>query len=125
MKLCRLINFLLVIQLCLFTLLVAGCSLFDLGGPNLNSDDPSQKIPAMRQAAQNHDISAIPALIDALGSEDPAIRFYAIYALEQITGQQFGYVYYAPEPQRDTAIERWKEWLAKNNPNNSAKVGGA
>jgi len=32
---------------------------------------------------------------------------YAIHSLEQITGQRQGYVYYAPQPQRDAAINRW------------------
>jgi HEAT repeat protein len=122
MKLRRLVNILILVQALGLSMFLTGCSLFDLGGANLNSDDPSLKIPAMRQAGQNHDQTAIPALIDALSSDDAAVRFYAINSLQQITGQQLGFIYYAPESQRDAAIERWKAWLAKNS---TTKPGSA
>jgi len=94
------------------TLLLTGCGFLSLGQPNLASDDPAQKIPAIKSAARHHDSSAIPLLIKALSSQDSAIRFYAIYALHKITGHEFGYVYYASESRRNFAIARWKKWLA-------------
>jgi hypothetical protein len=93
-------------------LLLTGCGFLSLGQPNLASDDPAQKIPAIKLAACHHDASAIPLLIKALSSQDSAIRFYAIYALHKITGHEFGYVYYASEARRSLAIARWKKWLA-------------
>jgi len=115
MNVCRSARVFLLAGLLILPLFLTGCSLFDLGGADINSNDPSQKIPAMRQAGNNHDQSAVPALVDALGSDDAAVRFYAISALEQITGQQLGYVYYAPKLERNAAIDRWKAWLAKNS----------
>lgn len=92
-------------------LLLTGCGFLSLGQPNLASHDPALKIPAMKAAARHHDRAAIPVLIQALSSQDPAIRFYAIYALRKITGHEFGYVYYAPERRRDKAITHWKKWF--------------
>ena len=115
MKVCRSVRVFLLAGLLILPLFMTGCSLFDLGGPDINSNDPSLKIPAMRQAGENHDQSAVPVLVDALSSDDAAVRFYAISALEQITGQQLGYVYYAPKLDRNAAIDRWKAWLAKNS----------
>ena len=94
------------------TLLLTGCGFLSLGQPNLASDDPAQKIPAIKSAAHHHDSAAIPLLIKALSSQDSAIRFYAIYALHKITGHEFGYVYYASGARRRVAIARWKKWLA-------------
>ena len=92
-------------------LLLTGCGFLSLGQPNLASHDPALKIPAIKAAARHHDQAAVPVLIQALSSSDSAIRFYAIYALRQITGHEFGYVYYAPQRQRDKAITQWKKWF--------------
>ena len=93
-------------------LLLAGCGLFSLGRPDLASDDPALKIPAMKLAAQQDDKKAIPTLIKALSSQDSAIRFYAIYALHKITGHRFGFIYYASKSRRNVAAARWKRWFA-------------
>jgi 23S rRNA A2030 N6-methylase RlmJ len=42
-----------------------------------------------------------------LGSDDPAVRLYAIVALEKITGERRGYSPYDPPYEREQAIERW------------------
>ena len=93
-------------------LLLTGCGFLSLGKPSLASDDPAQKIPAIKRAARHHDRAAIPLLVKALSSQDSAIRFYAIYALHQLTGHDFGYVYYAAKARRRMAVARWKIWLA-------------
>ncbi len=89
---------------------LCGCGLFELGQPRLSSHDPALKVPAIKQAAANHDVSAIPQLISGLNSTDPAIRFYCAYGLKQITGHRFGYRYYAAEPARQISIDRWRQW---------------
>ena len=101
-----------VVATLLLLLPLTGCGFLSLGQPNLASDDPAQKIPAIKSAAHHHESSAIPLLIKALSSQDSAIRFYAIYALHKITGHEFGYVYYASGARRRVAIARWKKWLA-------------
>ena len=92
-------------------LLLTGCGFLSLGRPDLASDDPALKIPAMKLAARHHDQKAIPTLIKALSSQDSAIRFYAIYALRKITGHQFGFIYYASKTRRSVATARWKQWF--------------
>lgn len=80
--------------------------------PSLADDDPSVKIPAMKLAVKQHDLSAVPILIKNLESEDPAVRFYADDALRKITAQDFGFVYFADEDVRQPAVQRWRTWLS-------------
>ena len=93
---------------------LGGCS-FGLGRPSLTSPDPALKIPAIKQAAASRNTHAIPALLADLSSHDPAVRFYANYALEAITSRHFGYVYYASRADRRKAIDQWRKWYAHSN----------
>lgn len=76
--------------------------------------DASVKIPAIKRAVHEKDRSAIPQLVRDLDHEDPAVRFYAINALEQLTGERLDYVYYEDEEKRRPAVKRWNEWLASH-----------
>jgi hypothetical protein len=83
-------------------------------GPRSVSDpDPADKIPAIEFAVRQHDRRAIPQLIADLDNNDPAIRFYVIEALRKLTSQDLGYQYFVDEDQRKPAVDRWKQWLAK------------
>lgn len=75
--------------------------------PDFDSPDPYARALAIEEAAIRRDRAAIPDLIEALESDDPAVRFAAIGALERITGQTHGYRSYDPEWERQAAIERW------------------
>jgi hypothetical protein len=89
---------------------VAGCG----HGPRSVSDpDPADKIPAIEVAVQQHDRRALPQLVIDLDNSDPAIRFYAIEGLRKMTGQDLGYEYYVDHDGRKPAVDRWKQWLAK------------
>jgi len=90
-------------------LTLGGC--FAPNKPSLTSDDPSLKIPAIRQSALAHDEGAIKQLVKDLDSDDPAVRFYAIHGLSEITGNTFDYRYYDDEIERKPALKRWQEWL--------------
>jgi hypothetical protein len=76
--------------------------------------DPLNSIPAIQEAARKKDRKAIPELVKQLDNDDPAIRFYAISALQDITGQTFGYHYFDDKPRRKPAVEKWAEWAAGN-----------
>lgn len=76
--------------------------------------DPLNSIPAIQEAARKKDRKSIPDLITQLDNDDPAIRFYAISALQDITGQTFGYHYFDDKPDRKPAIQKWREWAGKN-----------
>ena len=91
-------------------------------GPLVVTDpDPSVKLPAIKNAARKHDRGAVKQLVADLESDDPAVRFYAIGGLERITGERFGYDYYADEVQRKPAVQRWQQWLAERE----GRVGGS
>ncbi len=96
----------------LYAVLMPGCTA--PRGPLVVTDpDPSIKIPAIEVAVQGHDLKATPQLVRDLESDDPAVRFYAIEALHKLTGERFGYLYYADEEKRQPAVDQWKAWLAK------------
>ena len=76
-------------------------------------DDPSVKIRGMKKAARENDMAAIRQLVKDLDSDDPAVRFYAIHSLNDLTKQDFGYRYYFDEDQRREPLARWREWLTQ------------
>jgi hypothetical protein len=79
--------------------------------PNVADPDPQVKIAGIKQAAERKDRSALPALVDSLDSDDPAVRFFAIAALERFAGTRFGYEYYWEQDERKESLARWREWL--------------
>jgi HEAT repeat protein len=90
-------------------MLAGGC--FAPDPISITSDSPASAIPAIKQAADRNDRTAIPRLIEDLNDPDSAIRFAAIQALEKMTGQTLGYRYYDDEVQRRPAVQRWRQWL--------------
>jgi hypothetical protein len=52
--------------------------------------------------------------VKSLESDDPAVRFYAIRGLQDLTGETFGYIWYADDPNRRDALEKWRHWLDVN-----------
>lgn len=81
---------------------------------SITAIDPLNSIPAIQEAAQKKDYRAIPALIRQLDNDDPAIRFYAIAALRDITGQSFGYHYFDNADERKSAVQKWWQWAEQN-----------
>lgn len=79
--------------------------------PNIADPEAAIKIAGIKQAVAKKDRSALPALVAQLDSDDPAVRFFAIEALEKFAANRFGYEYYFDEEQRKPALERWQQWL--------------
>lgn len=77
----------------------------DAGG--FDSENPAAKLYAIHEAGEAHQIRSIPDLIAALDSDDPAVRMFAIKALEDMTGQRMGYSPYDPPYRRREAVDRW------------------
>jgi len=94
------------------TLSIIGCSA-PRGPIEVTNPDPSGKIPAMKKAVREHDMKVVRQLIRDLDSDDPAVRLFAIHTLHQLTGQRYGYDYFADDAQRHPAIVRWRDWLAQ------------
>ena len=98
-------------------LAISGCTA-PRGPIEVTNPDPSGKIPAMKKAVREHDRTVVRQLVKDLDSDDPAVRLFAIQALQKLTGQRYGYDYYADEVQRRPALERWQEWLAQQEGKN-------
>ena len=101
---------------CACAMLAAGCV---FGGGRkpavITSDDPGSKIPAIKHAVAAKDTETAEQLVRALDSGDPAVRFYAIRGLQNLTGETFGYVWYTEnEAVRRGAVDQWKRWLDAN-----------
>jgi len=79
---------------------------------DIESPDASQRAAAIRVAADHNDREAIPLLVDRLEDDDEAVRFFAINALDRMTGRRFGYVFYRSPAEQEAAINRWRAWLA-------------
>jgi hypothetical protein len=77
----------------------------------VTSPDPSVKIPAIKKAVRKNDRGAAGQLVRDLDNDDPAVRFYAIGALERMTGESMGYRYFDDEADRAEAVQRWRQWL--------------
>jgi hypothetical protein len=104
-------------------LILSGCSSpLDLDRKmelsDLNNPNPMVRIMAIKWAGDNKVSSATPQLVDFLQDEDMAVRFYAIEALRRITGTDNGYDYKANPQSRAKAVERWREFLKSNRPQN-------
>lgn len=88
---------------------VSGCSLPERRA-DFDSIDPSERTLALARAAAAPDERMVDRLIVMLDSDDPAERMLAIRALENSTGETFGYHYAASEASRRAAVQRWVEW---------------
>lgn len=89
-----------------------GCSLPKMPRA-INDTDPTAKIPAIKTSAATRDRKSVAQLVDELESDDAAIRFYAIRALKDITGETFGYRYFDDELERREEMLAWRRWLAQ------------
>ncbi len=101
----------IILAMAAFAACGVGC--FDRDPPDLKSHEASLKIPAIKEAVDEHDEHAVPELVHDLDSTDPAVRFYAIQGLQRLTGQTFDYHYYDEYEQRRPAVMKWRQWLAE------------
>lgn len=90
--------------------LVVGCSASE-PEVSLRSDDPIGRTRALAAAVEARDRSQLGDVIGLLESKDPAMRMFAIEALEDLTGKSYGYEAFAPERERKASIERWRAAL--------------
>lgn len=81
---------------------------------DIQSPDPDRRIRAIRAAADANDKQTIPLLVDRLEDEDSGVRFFAIVALERMTGERFGYDYGQPAWERAKSVEQWRAYVRRN-----------
>ena len=87
----------------------------------VTNPDPAGKVPAIEKAVSRRDLSVVPQLVKDLDDEDPAVRFYAIYALRELTGEEFGYRYFYDRDRRKPYVLRWNQWLANRQAESPAE----
>ncbi len=93
---------------------------------DLRATDTAGRVPALVDAAGQDDARTLAELVRALSDEDPAVRLFAIQALDRRTGQTLGYRYYESADHRQAAAERWHRWLdEQDGPAPSAAVDPA
>ena len=88
-----------------------GCAGVGRAPAVITSNDPASKIPAIKKAVHARESATAPQLVRSLASDDPAVRFYAIRGLQDLTGETFGYVWYAGDGERADALRKWNFWL--------------
>lgn len=95
---------------CTFVLPLCGCAptAGDLVS-QLEDCDPFWRIRAIVKVANSERFELMPQLVDRLEDEDSAVRFYAIFALEELTGTRLGYSYAAPVSERRKTVQAWRE----------------
>ncbi len=91
---------------------------------SLISERPAERIAAIKHAAELGDKSVIAILVQRLEDPDEAVRFFAIIALEKLTGERFGYEYFDSEVERARAVARWRRYLEERDPAASRPEGG-
>ena len=77
----------------------------------LSSPSPVERARATVTLAEQRDAASVHKLVDLLEDPDQAVRMYAIIALRRLTGEDYGYRYYAREAERRPAVERWRAAL--------------
>lgn len=78
--------------------------------PLLNDAVEFVRFEAAGALATLGDWSCLSTLIAALRHENPVIRLKAFQVLSTQVKQDFGFVYNAPEDEREKAVRRWEEW---------------
>ncbi|MCG3126210.1 MAG: hypothetical protein CHACPFDD_01040 [Phycisphaerae bacterium] len=98
----------------------AACLLLGLatGGPGCGSErarlqslSPVERAAAIIDVVRVRDRQAVPKLVGLLEDPDRGVRMFAITALVDLCGDDFGYRYFAAEAQRADAVARWREAL--------------
>ncbi|OWY71087.1 hypothetical protein B7486_10795 [cyanobacterium TDX16] len=91
--------------------LAGGCTSIGPYRAQISSEEPAERILAVRAAAEAKDWRSVPLIVDRLEDEDDAVRFYAILALERITGERFGYDYSQTGRERAASVSRWRTYV--------------
>ncbi len=95
------------------SLLLVGCESAGSGDRGFVARDSMTRAQtAVKTARDGHrDDAHSAALVNLLDDPDPGVRMYAILSLRRIYGDDLGYRYYAPLPERAAAIARWRSAL--------------
>lgn len=94
----------------------SGCGLGPRNFRKIQHPAPLVRARALSLGDQRSSSQVVPALVARLNDADPVVRLAAHEELKKRTGQDFGYVPWAEEPERQAAVARWKDWLSGRPP---------
>ncbi len=77
----------------------------------LEDRDPLRRIRAIAEITRTEQKGLVPNLVDRLSDDDAAVRFAAMFALQELTGTRLGYSYSSPLSERMKAVEAWRRYL--------------
>ncbi len=77
----------------------------------LEDGDPLYRIRAITEITRSQRTDLIPNLVDRLEDDDAAVRFAAMFALQDLTGTRLGYDYSAPISERVKSIQAWRDLI--------------
>lgn len=86
------------------------CGCVGRGRPSFFAEDPMLRVAAIKEVSQHNDQSQLGRLIDRLEDEAEEVRLYAVLALRQMTGQQFGFRAHGLPWHREEAVKQWRRW---------------
>jgi hypothetical protein len=76
---------------------------------------PLMQARSIGLASRAPDAHVLPTLVGQLNNEDPVVRLAAHEELRRRTGQDFGYVPWAPLEERSHAVTRWRAWVGQDS----------
>lgn len=94
--------------------LPAGCAHSPWYTRKMRQGAPLAQARAIGLASRAPDSRVLPELVGQLNNSDPVVRLAAHEELRRRTGQDFGYVPWAPPEERSGAIERWQAWVGQD-----------
>ena len=118
-------NLVAIIATAAVTTLAGGCNGPSQLQADLQHEDPAVRMKAISRAGNTADTAAVPFLVDRLTDSQKDVRFFAIIALERITGQTMGWNHYDPPNERAQAVQRWRQWLKEEYGHASGDSGQA
>ena len=76
----------------------------------LGDEDGIVRFEAAAALLQQGDMTAIPKMIEYLGSDEPQFRYKSIQALRLATNRDFDYHFSASPELRDRSLRQWRAW---------------
>lgn len=108
---CELVGLSLIIAI---SPILITCTSAPVTSSDIRASDPATRLAAIRLIDEDPDLSAIPDLIAALDSDDPAVRLMSIGTLRKITGKSFNYRFDGSPTERNQAVSAWAEAWENN-----------
>ena len=89
---------------------LAGCGIAPKSFQKVTDSSPIVRTRSVGLAEGLPEKKVVPALIDRLEDKDAVVRLAAYEELKQGTGKSFGFVPWAGDAERSTAVSRWRDW---------------